>query len=283
LEHFWTDFRDQVEDKAASVTRAEAVQSRDLGTDPKSGRPVSVRMGRFGPIVQIGTKDDEEKPRFAGLLPGQKMDQVTLEEALALFKLPRELGETEDSEPVQVNVGRFGPYVKYGRRFASLGPDDDVWTIELPRALEIIAEKKALDAQKYIKAFPEEGIEVLNGRYGPYITDGRKNAKIPKDREPASLTLEECRELLATAPERRGRPNGKAAKASAKTAPAKDTAAGKSNGTKKPAASRSTAAKNTTGKKRSTAKAKKPVSGKPAKTAKRGGPEPGRPGAVGGS
>ncbi len=278
LEHFWTDFREQVEDKAASVTRAEAVQSRDLGTDPKSGRPVSVRMGRFGPIVQIGTKDDEEKPRFAGLLPGQKMDQVTLDEALALFKLPRELGETEDGEPVQVNVGRFGPYVKYGRRFASLGPDDDVWTIELPRALEIIAEKKALDAQKYIKSFAEEGIEVLNGRYGPYITDGKKNAKIPKDREPASLTLDECRELLAAAPERRGRRNGKAARA-----PAKDAAARKSNGTRKPAASRSKTTKAASGKKRSTPKAKKPASDKPAKTTKRGAQESGRPGAVGGS
>jgi DNA topoisomerase I len=286
LEHFWTDFREQVEDKAATVTRAEAVQSRDLGTDPKSGRPVSVRMGRFGPIVQIGTKDDEEKPRFAGLLPGQKMDQVTLEEALALFRLPRDLGETEDREPVQVNVGRFGPYVKYGRRFASLGPDDDVWTIELPRALEIIAEKKALDAQKYIKSFPEEGIEILNGRYGPYITDGRKNAKIPKDREPGSLKLEECRELLAAAPERRGRRNGKAVKVSSKTAPSKDAAAKKSNGTKRTAASRSTTAK-TSASGRKSASAKKPASGKPTKTAKRGTREPGRPGsradAVGGS
>ncbi|TVP89228.1 MAG: DNA topoisomerase I [Thioalkalivibrio sp.] len=286
LEHFWADFRDQVEDKAASVTRAEAVQSRDLGTDPKSGRPVSVRLGRFGPIVQIGTKDDEEKPRFAGLLPGQKMDQVTLDEALALFRLPRELGETADGEPVQVNVGRFGPYVKYGRKFASLSPDDDVWTIELPRALEIIAEKKALDAQKHIKTFPEEGIEVLNGRYGPYITDGSKNAKIPKDREPASLTLEECRELLAAAPERRGRRGGKAAKASSKSAPAKEATTKKSNGTKKPAASRSAATKAAGSKKRTAAKktAKKPAAAKPAKDSKRDSGRPGsRPGATGGT
>jgi len=286
LEHFWTDFREQVEDKAASVTRAEAVQSRDLGTDPKSGRPVSVRMGRFGPIVQIGTKDDEEKPRFAGLLPGQKMDQVTLEEALALFKLPRDLGETDDGEPVQVNVGRFGPYVKYGSKFASLGPDDDVWTIELPRALEIVAEKKAMDAQKYIKSFPDEGIEVLNGRYGPYITDGKKNAKIPKDREPASLTLEECRELLAAAPERRGRRGAKSGKGPTKSAPATDAASRKTNGAKKPPASRSKAAKTSaSGKKR--ASTKKPASTKPAKPAKRGSGGSGhagsRPGAAGGN
>jgi DNA topoisomerase-1 len=245
LEGFWKGFSTQVEDKAASVSRAEAVQSRDLGTDPASGRPVSVRMGRYGPIVQIGTKDDEEKPRFAGLLPGQKMDQVSLDEALALFQLPRDLGETPDGEPVQVNVGRFGPYVKYGRKFASLGPDDDVWNIELSRALEIIGEKKALDAQKHINSFPSAGIEVLNGRYGPYITDGKKNARIPKDREPAELTLEECQALLAAAPERRaragrkspGKPDAKGR--AAKTGSGKPGAA-KAAGTKKGAGAKTT-------------------------------------------
>ena len=289
LERFWNGFREQVEDKAASVTRAEAVQSRELGTDPKSGRPVSVRMGRFGPIVQIGTKDDEEKPRFAGLLPGQKMDQVTLEEALALFRLPRELGETPEGEPVQVNVGRFGPYVKYGRKFASLGQDDDVWTIELPRALEIIAEKKALDAQKYIRSFPDAGIEVLNGRFGPYVTDGRKNAKIPKDRAPEDLTLEECRELLAATPERRGRRSVKgSAGASAKSAAAKDRATG-ANGSKRPAASgsagngRGTAAKKAVAKKTTAKKpgAKQPVKGARRATRTASGPTGNDPGVAG--
>jgi DNA topoisomerase-1 len=279
LQGFWTGFREQVEDKAASVSRAEAVQSRELGIDPKSGRPVSVRMGRFGPIVQIGTKDDEEKPRFAGLLPGQKMDQVTLDEALTLFKLPRELGETADGEPVQVNVGRFGPYVKYGGKFASLGPDDDVWTIELPRALEIIAEKQALDAQKYIKSFPAQGIEVVNGRYGPYITDGKKNAKIPKDREPASLTLEECQELLAAAPERRGRKGGKGGArsadkgATAKTSQtAKTRAKPKAHGSAKAGAAK-TAAKKAGAGTRTTAKstARKPAAKKPAPAGKAAG------------
>lgn len=266
LERFWTGFHQQVEEKAASVTRAEAVQSRDLGTDPKSGRPVSVRMGRFGPIVQIGTKDDEEKPRFAGLLPGQKMDQVTLDEALTLFKLPRELGTTEDGEPVLVNVGRFGPYVKYGSKYASLGPDDDVWNIELERALEIVAEKKAFDAAKYIKSFPAEGIEVLNGRYGPYITDGTKNAKIPKDREPASLSLAECQELLAAAPDRRGRKNGKGA---GKAAAAKETPAKKAAPKKAPAkADAGTDTKKPVAKKTATKKPapKKPAAKKPAAT-----------------
>ncbi|WP_024325912.1 DNA topoisomerase I [Thioalkalivibrio sp. AKL19] len=242
LEEFWGDFRDRVKEKEENVTRAEAVQSRELGPDPKSGRPVSVRLGRFGPIVQIGTKDDEEKPRFAGLLPGQKMDKITLDEALELFKLPRDLGETPEGEPVMVNIGRFGPYVKYGSKYASLGPDDDVWTIELPRALEIVAEKKKKDAERFIKSFDDEGIQVLNGRYGPYVTDGNKNAKIPKETDPKSLTLEQCQELIAAAPERKGRGRKGATKSTAKTsgktatkATGKTTAKSttKSSGTKK--------------------------------------------------
>ena len=205
MEGFWRDFHDQVKDKETSVTRAEAVQSRELGIDPNSGKPVSVRMGRYGPLVQIGTKDDAEKPRFASLQPGQKMDSLDLEQALALFTLPRDLGETPDGEPVSANIGRFGPYVKFGKRYASLGADDDPYTIELPRALELIEEKKQQDAQRFIKSFEAEGIQVLNGRYGPYITDGSKNARIPKDQDPAELSLETCQELLAAAPQRRSR------------------------------------------------------------------------------
>ncbi|MFP4244955.1 MAG: type I DNA topoisomerase, partial [Ectothiorhodospira sp.] len=242
MEGFWQRFSEQVKDKETSVTREEAVQAREIGTDPKSGRPVSVRMGRYGPFVQIGTKDDEEKPRFAGLRPGQKMDGITLDEALALFKLPRELGETPEGEPVSVNIGRFGPYVKFASRYASLGKEDDPYTIELPRALELVAERKRIDAERFIKSFEDEGIQVLNGRYGPYITDGSKNARVPKDRDPKGLTLEECRELLAAAPEKKGRGRrGAAAKKTAKT-PAKDTgkatgnkAAGKDTGKKKAA------------------------------------------------
>ena len=202
LERFWDPFKKLVDEKEESVTRAEAVLSRDLGVDPKSGRPVSVRMGRYGPIIQIGTKDDEEKPKFAGLRPGQKMDKITFDEAMELFKLPRELGETEEGEKVSANIGRFGPYVRYGNKFVSL-KEDDPYTVELPRALELIAEKKIADANRIIHDFTDEGIQVLNGRYGPYITDGNKNAKIPKDTEPKSLTLEQCQELLAAAPERR--------------------------------------------------------------------------------
>jgi DNA topoisomerase-1 len=182
---------------------------------------MTVRMGRYGPFVQIGTKDDEEKPKFAGLRPGQKMNEITLQEALELFKLPRNLGETPDGLPVSASVGRFGPYVRYGDKYVSI-KDDDPYTIDLPRALEVIEEKKIADADRIIQDFEAEGIQVLNGRYGPYITDKAKNARVPKDREPRSLTLEECRELLAAAPARGSRGRKKAAtKKVAKKTPSK--------------------------------------------------------------
>jgi len=204
LKKFWRPFIDLVEHTEKNVSRDEVAQARELGKDPATGKPVSVRMGRFGPFVQIGTKDDVEKPRFAGLRPGQKMDKIGFEEAMELFKLPRNLGETAEGEAVQANIGRFGPYVKYGAKYASL-KDDDPYKISLERALEVIAAKKLADANRIIQDFGVDDIQVLNGRYGPYITDKKKNAKIPKDRDPKSLTLEECRALLAAAPERGGR------------------------------------------------------------------------------
>jgi DNA topoisomerase-1 len=158
-------------------------------------------MGRFGPFVQIGTKDDEDKPRFAGLRPGQKMDAITHAEAIELFKLPRKLGATAAGEEITANVGRFGPYVKYGAKYASLKTDDP-YEITPERALEVIREKEIADANRLILDFPDAGIQVLNGRYGPYITDKERNAKIPKDRDPKTLTLEECQTLLAAAPVR---------------------------------------------------------------------------------
>jgi len=225
LERFWKPFSDLVIDKEQSVSREQVAQARELGTDPKSGKPVTVRMGRYGPFVQIGTKDDEEKPKFAGLRPGQKMNDVNLEDALELFKLPRKLGETPDGLPVSASVGRFGPYVRYGDKYVSIRGDDDPYTIELPRALELIEEKKIEDANRIIQDFEDEGIQVLNGRYGPYVTDKAKNARVPKDREPKSLTLEECKELLAAAPLRGRRGKKKAAKKTgAKKAAKKKTA-----------------------------------------------------------
>jgi DNA topoisomerase-1 len=204
LNKFWKPFIRQVEKIERTVTREQVAQARELGHDSASGKPITVRMGRFGAFVQIGTKDDEEKPRFAGLRPGQKMDALTLADAVELFKLPRTLGETPQGEPIVANVGRFGPYVKYGSKYASL-KEDDPYTVTLERAREVIRLKQEADANRIIQDFPAEGIQVLNGRYGPYITDRKKNAKTPKDRDPKTLTLEECRALLAAAPERGGR------------------------------------------------------------------------------
>jgi DNA topoisomerase-1 len=256
LEKFWGPFHQLCEDKEASVTREQVAQARELGTDPKSGKPVTVRMGRYGPFVQIGTKDDEEKPKFAGLRPGQKMTDIDLQTALELFKLPRRLGETPDGLPVSASVGRFGPYIRYGDKYVSIRSsgdnNDDPYTIELPRALELIEAKKIEDANRIIQDFEYEGIQVLNGRYGPYITDKSKNARVPKDRDPKSLTLEECKELLAAAPERGRRGKKKVAKKKAATSPAKKKAAKKK--TKKKKAKKKT--RKTTAKKAPAEKAK---------------------------
>src|SRR5579863_5102816 len=201
LDKFWKPFIKLVNHTETSVSRDEVAQARDLGKDPVTGKPMSVRMGRFGPFVQIGTKDDEDKPKFAGLRPGQKMDAITHAEAIELFKLPRKLGLTAAGEEITANVGRFGPYVKFGAKYVSLKTDDP-YEITHERALELIREKEIADANRLILDFPDAGIQVLNGRYGPYITDKTRNAKIPKDRDPKSLKLEECQSLLAAAPVR---------------------------------------------------------------------------------
>ena len=238
LEKFWKPFIDQVETIEKNVTREQVAQARELGKDAATGKPITVRMGRFGPFVQIGTKDDEEKPKFAGLRPGQKMDNITLAEAMDLFQLPRTLGVTADGETMITNVGRFGPYVKYGSKYVSL-KEDDPYTVTHERALEVIRLKQEADANRLILDFPDDGIQVLNGRYGPYITDKKKNAKIPKDREPKTLTLEECKALIAAAPERGGGRFGrfgrgkKAAAGAAATPAGADAAAASGTGKKK--------------------------------------------------
>ena len=235
LERFWKPFIDLVNHTETSVSREEVAQARDLGADPVSGKPMSVRMGRFGPFVQIGTKDDEDKPRFAGLRPGQKMDAITHAEAMELFKLPRKLGTTAAGEQITTNVGRFGPYVKYGAKYASLKTDDP-YEITPERALEVIRDKEIADANRLILDFPDAGIQVLNGRYGPYITDKSRNAKIPKDKDPKTLTLDECQTLLASAPARTfgkwGRKaKGQNGKAKAATGASKETIATAQSGT----------------------------------------------------
>ena len=272
MDAFWQPFHQLVDEKMESVNRSDVLQSRELGIDPTSGKPVSVRLGRFGPMVQIGTKDDEDKPVFAGLRPGMKLDTVTLEEALELFKLPRQLGETDDGKAISTNVGRFGAYVKYGDQFASLKKEDDPHTITLERALELIAEKKIKDAEKILVDFGN-GIQILKGRWGPYINKVVKRVKLqirlPKDREPDSMTLEECEALVAVALEAKGvkkgakkakdakdavaKPEGDAAAAEVADKPkAKPKAAPKKAATaKKPAAKKPAAAKKTTTTKKS--------------------------------
>jgi DNA topoisomerase-1 len=252
LRKFWTPFKALVTDKTETVDRAEASGSRELGLDPASGRPLSVRLGRYGPMAQIGTKDDAEKPRFASLRPGQSIHTITLEDALQLFKLPRDLGIADDGETISVGIGRFGPFVKHGKTYASIKPPDDPYTIELARAKEVLHEKAEALRNRVIASFRDGAIQVLRGQYGPYITDGEKNARIPKDREPAALTEAECAELLAAAPLRpkRGR-FGKAAKgAPAKSAAKANAAPAKKAATKKAAAKKTPARK---------AAAKKPV------------------------
>lgn len=276
LQKFWQPFIDRVEHTEKHVTRDEAAQARELGTDAASGKPISVRMGRFGPFVQIGTRDDEEKPRFAGLRPGQSMEKITLPEALQLFQLPRKLGDNAEGEPLEANIGRFGPYIKYGSKYASLKPEDDPYTITLERACEVVAAKKLADANRTIQDFGIDDIQVLNGRYGPYITDKNRNARIPKDRDPKTLTLEECRALLEAAPQRPGR--GRFGKAGAKgkaAAPAKKSAAAKdpAEAAAKPAAKKS-AAKKTSPEGKSAAAGKPAAARKPraAKKSSRGSP-----------
>ncbi|MBV6405796.1 MAG: type I DNA topoisomerase [Flavobacteriales bacterium] len=286
LQEFYTPFHRTI--GTVTETAERATGSRELGVDPASGRKVVARIGRFGPMVQIGEAEEEEKPRFASLRKDQSIGTITLEEALDLFKLPRTLGE-RDGEVVTVAIGRFGPYVRLGGTFASLTAEDDPLSIDLARAIELIDLKKAASAtrdlgehkgemvvagrgrfgpyvklgrtyanipkgedpaavtleravelleaklagtrQNVLKEFPGSAVQVLDGRYGPYVTDGNKNANLPKDTKAEEVTLEQATALLAAAPERKGGRKGgarrstatsttKAAKAPAKKASA---------------------------------------------------------------
>ena len=192
---FYKEFEPKV-DNIIQTKKEHKVGERVLGNDPASGKPVSVKIGRFGPIVQIGSASDEEKPRFAQMKPGQTLETITLEEALGLFSLPRTLGEL-DGQTITIGAGRFGPYIKVGDAYISLPKTHDPLAVTLEEATELIEAKRKSEAEKIIKTFDEEPeLQVLNGRFGPYIAYKGSNYKLPKSVTPAELTLEECMEIV---------------------------------------------------------------------------------------
>ena len=204
LERFYKPFHELIE-QSGGIDRSTVGQSREIGIDPKTNKPIIARFGRFGPMLQLGsTEDKENKPQFAPMPAGKKIETITLEDALHAFKLPRLVGETTEGEAIKANIGRFGPYIQIGKLFVSIKPLDP-HDITLDQALELYADKLKKEAEKNIADFGD-GIKVLNGRYGPYITDGTKNAKIPKDTEPTAITHEEAKALLKEAkPAKKGR------------------------------------------------------------------------------
>ncbi len=239
MQDFYGNFKKTIIEKEESVNKEDYLQIREMGIDPKSGKPMSARVGRFGPFVQIGTKDDEEKPKFVAIPDHLNMDTITLEEALFLFTLPRVVGQDAQGNDIKANIGRFGPYLQIKTNYFSLKTDDP-YTIELPRALEVIKEISEAKAKATIKIFEEENIHILIGRYGPYIKQGRKNFKIPKGLEAEELTLEQTLEIIEKDPKSKG----SAKKTTAKKAPAKKTAA-KKTAAKKTSTKKSTAKKTT--------------------------------------
>ncbi|MGY4893178.1 MAG: type I DNA topoisomerase [Candidatus Saccharimonadota bacterium] len=235
LEKFYQPFHKLIEN-SGGIDRSQVAQATPVGTDPKTGKMIFARIGRFGPMLQLGEAknpdgtDADEKPQFAPMPKGLRVDTVTLEDALKAFQLPRLVGQTQDGLPIKANIGRFGPYIQVDKLFVSIKPLDP-HTITLEEALELYAAKLKAEAEKNISDFGD-GIKVLNGRYGPYITDGSKNAKIPKDTDPKTITHEQAKQMIADAPEPKGRFARKKATPT-KKAPTK----------RKPAAKRSTAKK----------------------------------------
>lgn len=201
LRDFYTPFHELIE-KSGGIKRSDVAQAREIGIDPKTKKPVYARIGRFGPMLQLGSQESEEKPTFAPMAAGKTVDTVTLEDALQMFKLPRSVGTTEDGQEIKANIGRFGPYIQVGKLFVSIKPLDphDITEAE---ARELYAEKLKKEAEKNIADFGD--IKVLNGRYGPYVTDGKKNAKIPKDVDPKTIDETAAKDLLANAPAKKGR------------------------------------------------------------------------------
>lgn len=203
LKDFYTPFSQKVKE-GGNISRAEAVKARKLGTCPDTGLPIYAKIGRYGAMLQRGETESEKKPDFAPILQDQSLETITLEEALVNFQLPRSLGESDGGEEVIANIGRFGPYVKHGKTFVSI-TENELFSITFDQAMEKVKEKEELKKNRIIHDFLKEGIQVLNGQYGPYITDGKKNAKIPKDVDPKDLTAAQCKKLIAEAPDKKRR------------------------------------------------------------------------------
>ncbi len=207
IDSFYGKFHPMIK-KTEALSRAEASTSRELGIDPESGKMVYARLGKFGPMVQIGENDEDDKPRYASLRKGQFLESINIQEALDLFKLPREVGQYEDKEVV-AGIGRFGPYIRHDNKFISLGKEDPL-QVDIDTAIQLIEEKRKEDSNNIIKVFEEQAdVKVLKGKYGPYIKFGKKNLKIPKDKNPEDLTYEECVEISEKAPAKKRRFNKK--------------------------------------------------------------------------
>lgn len=204
LSEFYGPFHELVT-QSGSIERSSVAQARQIGTDPKSGKPIFARFGRFGPLLQLGDPADKDnKPTFAPMPKGASIETVTLEQALKAFELPRLVGQTEDGQDIKANIGRFGPYIQVGKLFISIKPHDP-HDITEATARELYAAKLQAEAEKNIADFGD-GIKVLKGRWGPYVTDGKKNARIAKETDPASITHDQAKKLLADAPTSKRRP-----------------------------------------------------------------------------
>ncbi len=203
IKDFYKDFHPLIE-KSADISREESTQTRQLGADPKSGKPIMARYGRYGPMLQRGETESEDKPDFAPMPEGVLLEDVTFEQALEMFKLPRLVGQTTDGKDIKANIGRFGPYVQVEKLYVSIKPHDPMKITE-EEARELYAEKLEAEANKYIQIFEKSGIKIVNGPYGPYITDGKKNARIPKSTDPATITEADAKEMIAKAPAKKKR------------------------------------------------------------------------------
>jgi DNA topoisomerase-1 len=198
LDDFYKPFHKLIEE-SGGIERSTVTKVREVGIDPKTNKPILARLGRYGPMLQLGNGEDkEDKPKFAPMPAGRKIETVTLEDAIAAFKLPRTVGQTPEGADIKANIGRFGPYIQVDKMFISIKPLDPQ-TITLDEALEMYRSKLQTEAEKNIADFGD-GIKVLKGRYGPYITNGVKNVKIPKGTEPSAVTHEQAKQLIADAP-----------------------------------------------------------------------------------